>query len=149
MLFAYSFDALDGEINHAIYRLFLSIILRYSSPMDERRRLERFGLRIPASLEVVHSPEEREMLNLLTTNICSGGAFFATSLALPEGTDVKIDLILPLDKLRSLAMEYHRARIELTGKVLRSGSTGMAVTFDPEYVIRPWAGPGGGSEHIS
>ena len=117
--------------------------------MEERRRLERFGLRIPASLEVVHSPEEREMLNLLTTNICSGGAFFHTSLALPEGTEVKIDLILPLDRLRTLTMEYHRAHIELRGKVLRSGITGMAVTFDPEYVIHPWAGPAEGSEPIS
>jgi len=115
--------------------------------MEERRQLERFGLKIPASIVVRGTARKREKLNLLTSNICSGGAFFDTSLALPEGTEVKIDLILPLDRLRTLAVEHPRARIELTGKVLRSGIAGMAVTFDPEYVIQPWAAPGDRSEH--
>lgn len=117
--------------------------------MEEKRRLERFGLKIPASLEVVPSAGQGEMLNLLTSNICSGGAFFDTSLALPEGTEVKIDLVLPLHRLPTISTEYDRARIELTGKVVRSDNEGMAVTFDPEYVIRPWSELGEGSEHNS
>ena len=115
--------------------------------MEERRRLERFGLRIPASIKAFHATQEREMLNLLTSNVCSGGAFFDTTVTLPEGTEVKIDLILPLDRLKTLIEEHKQARIKVTGKVLRSGATGMAVTFDDDYVIRPWGGAGDGPEY--
>ncbi len=115
--------------------------------MEERRRLERFGLRIPASIEAVYSPREKESLNLLTSNVCSGGAYFDTRVTLPEGTEVKIDLILPLDRLRPLVEEHKQARIKVTGKVLRSGATGMAVTFDEDYEILPWGGAVDGTLH--
>ena len=115
--------------------------------MEEKRRLERFGLRIPASIEAVYSHREKESLNLLTSNVCSGGAYFDTSVTLPEGTEVKIDLILPLDRLKSLMEEHKQARIKVTGKVLRSGATGMAVTFDEDYEILPCGGLGEGPEY--
>ena len=115
--------------------------------MEEKRRLERFGLRIPASIEAVYSPREKESLNLLTSNVCSGGAYFDTSVTLPEGTEVKIDLILPLERLKSLIEENTQVRIKVRGKVLRSGTTGMAVTFDEDYEISPCEAPAGGPEY--
>ena len=106
-------------------------------PMEEQRQLERFDLEIPAKIGVIDSGQEEEMLNLLTTNVCSGGAFFHTTQALPEGTPVKIDLILPLEKLRRLKEEHKQVFIKVTGRVLRSESTGMAICFDEDYQIRP------------
>jgi len=103
--------------------------------MVERRRLERFDLVLPAEIEFINEHREERMINLLTTNICSGGAYFYTNQPLPEGTQVKIDLVLPLDKLRKLKKEHKKAFIKVTGKVLRTESEGMAICFDKDYQI--------------
>ena len=62
----------------------------------------RFELEIPGTIELLTQGKERGILNLLTSNICSGGAYFHTTKPIPEGTQVKIDLVLPLDRLKRL-----------------------------------------------
>ena len=109
--------------------------------MKEQRQLERFDLEIPAKIGTMDSSQKEEIFNLQTSNVCSGGAFFYTTRALPEGTPVEIDLILPLEKLRELKEEHKQIFIKVTGRVLRTESTGMAVCFDEDYRIRP-CGPG-------
>ena len=104
----------------------------------EKRRLERYDLRIPAKIEVVTSDQDRETLDLFTSDICSGGAFFHTDQPLPEGTDVKIDLVLPLEEIKKLRENSSHAYIKITGTVLRSEPSGMAVCFNKNYKIQPW-----------
>ena len=104
--------------------------------MKERRKLERFDLKISATIESMTSDQEKRLLNLLTSNICSGGAFFHTTQPLPEGSQVKIDLVLPLDNLKKLKDDCKQAYIMVTGRVLRSESEGMAILFDKNYLIR-------------
>ena len=103
--------------------------------MTEKRRLERFDLHIPATVETLNPDYQEKITNLLTTNICSGGAYFHIIQPLPQGTQVKIDLVLPLDKLRKLKKEHRKVYIRVTGKVLRSESEGMAICFDEDYHI--------------
>ena len=64
--------------------------------MKEKRRLERFDLKMPAKIESTTSDQEEKLLDLLTSNISSGGAFFHTTQPLREGSQVKIDLAYPL-----------------------------------------------------
>jgi len=106
--------------------------------MKERRKLERFDLHIPATIELLITKRDKELIRLLTKNVCSGGAYFHTTKPLPENTQVKIDLILPLDKLKTLKDERKHALIKVTGKVLRSEQEGMAVCFEKDYQIHPW-----------
>ena len=105
----------------------------------EKRKLERFDLEIPAKIEVLARDQKREegVLDLITSDISSGGAFFYTSQPLPEGTDVKIDLVLPLDRLKELQEDCDQVYIMITGTVLRSESEGMAVYFNEDYRILP------------
>ncbi len=106
--------------------------------MREKRNLERFELKVRARIE---GEPGKDTLDLLTSDICSGGAFFHTDQTLPEGTKVRIDLMLPLDHLKKLVAEgYDQAHIQLTGTVLRKESKGMAVCFNKEYSIRPRKG---------
>lgn len=107
--------------------------------MRERRRLERFCFEVPAKIKVAGSAEAKDMLDLATSNICSGGAFFCTMRAFPEGTKVDIDLILHLDKLKELT-GHTRSIVRLEGTIVRSGSTGMAVCFDKDCEIMPFEG---------
>ena len=103
--------------------------------MNDNRRLERFDLEIPAAVEFLALDHEQKILNLSTTNISSGGVYFHTTQPLPKGTQVKIDLVLPLDRLRKLKDECKQAYIKVTGTVLRSESEGMAICFDEDYEI--------------
>ena len=106
--------------------------------MLERRKLERFDLSLPATIRVVApDPErEKEAINLLTKNICEGGAFFDTSQTLPQGTEVKTNLVLPLKGLKFKMIQEDRSYIWAKGVVSRSEPDGMAISFRKGYKIR-------------
>jgi hypothetical protein len=101
---------------------------------DDRRRLERFNLGLPSQLSVDSGPNQ-QVLDLLTRDISSDGAYFHTELPLPIGTEVKIDLIISLDELKKL--ESRKALIKVSGEVVRSEKNGMAICFDKDYKITP------------
>ena len=103
----------------------------------EKRKLERFDIEAQATISVLPSAMEKEPLNLWTRNICSGGAFFATTSPLAVGTDVDVDIVLPLDKFKQLPDAFKNVQIKVTGKVLRTESNGFGVGFFDEYQIRP------------
>ena len=103
--------------------------------MSNQRKVERFDLELPATIELLDEDREEKVYNLLTKNVCSGGAYFHTSQPLPEGTQVKIDLVLPLEKLKKLQKNHKQAYIKVTGKVLRSELEGMAICFDKDFQI--------------
>ena len=103
--------------------------------MKEKRRLERFDLEIPATIQLLALEKEEKIPNLLTCNMCSGGAYFHATRPLPEGIRVKIDLVLPLQRLKGLKEDCKQAYIKVTGRVLRSESEGMAICFDEDYQI--------------
>jgi len=103
--------------------------------MREKRKLERFNLSIPATIELLFSGKEERTLHLQTSDICSGGAYFHTTQPLIEGTQVKVDLALSLEKLGKLQGRHKKAYIKVTGIVLRSESKGMAISFDEQYQL--------------
>ena len=105
--------------------------------MGDRRKIERFKLRLPARLEVVGRYEDVQQatLSLETDNVCSGGAYFTILNPLPQGTSVKIDLLLDFDRI--VTPRHMRPLIKVKGNVVRSERTGMAVRFDKSYQIIP------------
>jgi hypothetical protein len=112
------------------------ISVQKGEAMAEKRRQERFDLVMPAAIELINEAHDERVINLLTTNICSGGAYFHTTQPLPEGTKVKLDLVLPLENLmKKIKKEDKKAFIKVTGKVLRTESEGMAICFDKDYQI--------------
>jgi hypothetical protein len=108
--------------------------------MKERRKLERFDFEVPAQIKGVVSDEKGEMCDLSTTNICAGGAFFRTADPFPEGTKVKMQLVLPLDRIKEL-VGHDRVNVRVEGTVIRCGSAGMAVCFNEDYQILPLQNP--------
>lgn len=110
--------------------------------MLEKRKLQRFDLKIPAKIEYLSGNSDRDVLDLMTSNICSGGAYIPTNQPLPEGTKVKVDLVLPLGGIKKLFWEYDQADIKVTGRVIRREHRGMAISFNKDYSIRPRKGNG-------
>jgi len=102
----------------------------------ERRDMERFDLELSALLSINDESGNPRAFEVTTRNICSGGAFFKTDNPLPVGTDVKINLILPLEKFKT--GQRNRSRIEGSGSVIRTDQQGMAVCFNKRYKIEPY-----------
>ena len=107
--------------------------------MEEKRVYERFDLKVPARLGIVGSDRgEADEVSLTTVNICAGGAFFITETPLPQGTRVKMDFVLSIEKLKEL-LDSH-CRIKVRGEVIRTDQSGIAVRFDEDYEIIPVKG---------
>ena len=102
----------------------------------ERRKMERFSLELPTCLLVTNESKKPESIELVSSNVCAGGAFYKTEKPLPLGTELRIDFIIPLDKFKNL--EGKRSRIEVLGSVIRTDQQGMAICFDEKYKILPY-----------
>ena len=103
--------------------------------MKYKRKLERFGLNAHAKIIPIDSNREKSAFDLVTSNICAGGAFFYTSCSIPEGTQVDVAVVLPLDKLEVLKDSSKQIHLRISGKVVRTEADGIAVCFDRKYQI--------------
>ena len=103
----------------------------------ERRRLERFDLQVPAKIEVLSSADTVPITELLTRDICAGGAYFPTKAPLPPGTKVKLDILLPLRNVSAIS-DNTRGLIKVNGTVIGSGLAGRASGVDEGYLITPF-----------
>ena len=100
--------------------------------MRERRKYERFALRLPARIEDLTS-DRSQVLNLTTSVISAAGGFFRTKESISEGTNVRVRLTIVSKRLRELTDT--KGLIEVEGKVVRTSSTGIAICFDGECQI--------------
>ena len=102
---------------------------------SDRRRIERFDLELPATLIWTEKEKENESIEMMTSNICTDGVFFKTNTPLTVGTNVKLDIILPLDKFKNV--KYKKSHIHVSGSVIRKDQRGMAIRLDKKYKISP------------
>jgi hypothetical protein len=105
----------------------------------DQRRNERFRLRVPASIVQAGEVEDNNAFGLVTSDICSGGAYFQTDAPLPVGTKVKIEMILDIDRLK--LTKAKKACIRVSGSVIRATKTGMAICFADNFTISPLKEP--------
>lgn len=94
--------------------------------------MERFELQLPANVSSADS-EAVEALELITSDVCAGGAFIETDRPLPLEAEVKVNLVFPLDRLRKI--KANKVEIDLKGAVIRATDQGMAVCFGPGYTM--------------
>jgi len=106
--------------------------------MKDRRKLERFNLKLRGEITVKTPDQMKRVFHFRTRDISSGGAFFYGVDPLPEGTPVQINLILSIDKLKKLMGA--QAHVEISGIVKRSEPSGMAICFHRDYQMMPRKG---------
>jgi hypothetical protein len=99
------------------------------------RRVARFDLELTACLSANDNGENGKSIELMTRNICAGGAYFLTDRPMSKGTEVEMDLILELDRFQELGSR--QSHIHVSGSVIRTDQQGMAVCFDRKYRITP------------
>lgn len=102
----------------------------------QKRSMERFPIELPARIALVGEEHaDAGILELTTRDISSRGAFFKASQSIAAETPVEIDLVLPLDRLREI--KGKKARVRISGTVVRAEAGGFAIRFDADYQIEP------------
>ena len=104
-------------------------------PENKKRAHERYPLEVNIRIGPAFEcdPEEQECYQ--TINVSAGGALLRTSKPLPVGTELTIELELPLEVIQNMLTK--RAKIMLNGSVVRLEDDGMAVSFDRKYSVSP------------
>ena len=102
------------------------------SKVTEKRISERHGLEMPAEIRITDTSADAEVcLNLKTKDISSSGAFLKGPAAVEVGTEMKISLEIPLEKLRNVTSRV--AHVTLNGAVVRVSDRGFALSFDDKH----------------
>ena len=101
-------------------------------PGLDKRKKERFSLQLPALLTPVRE-KTCAPIELLTGDVCDGGAYFHIDQPLGVGTKVEVELIVSIEELKKL--DGKLAHIKVSGSVIRKDSRGMAVSFGKKYKI--------------
>ena len=102
---------------------------------SDRRKMERFELKLPTKLTWTGKDKEQKSIELMTSNVCAGGAYLMTNSPLPMGTRVKTAITLNLDRLSEL--KHRLSVVNVSGDVIRTDQQGMAIRFDRKYKILP------------
>ena len=109
---------------------------------EERRSLERFRLEVPARIRMVQSQSKPDTdaveTDGLTRDISSGGAFVKGGQPFALGTEIAIQLKLPLAKFKP-PENAKDVQIDVSGRVIRTESDGFGVCFGDQYEIKPYA----------
>ena len=94
----------------------------------EKSTSERASLQLPHKFSAISGREEQGGYEFTIGNDCTGYAFIDAPQPLPEDTQVKIDLVMPLDKLKLLKGKSIRVRIP--GEMVRNDKDRSTINFD-------------------
>ena len=99
----------------------------------KRRKHARYPTPLPVKLEIL-TPSGKHILNLVTSNVCAGGALCDTDRIFPIGAEVKVSLIVQSEGVQKKTGA--RTLIKVNGRVARCGPEGMAIRFSKDYTIQ-------------
>lgn len=101
--------------------------------MRDNRKLERFNMKIPSQVRSFEEEPKKTILDLITENVSSGGAFYSTPAPFPKGTRVNVSMALPLKRMQVIEDQPKSVLVTIDGKVLRTSKIGMAVRFNKQF----------------
>ncbi len=94
--------------------------------MDNLRQFERFPLNLPVRAEV-YTSDTKQVFDLKTRDISASGAFVYTSEQFPNGTNIKLNLVVPNDRIKQVTGA--ESLLDCEGQVVRSTAKGVAIHF--------------------
>lgn len=104
---------------------------------QERRRLQRFELDIPAHVFARNTaPNVERVFHSHTRDISASGAFIYVDQAPGLGTRVRVELELVIDSLPVLLNVPEKVRISVKGKVVRYTDDGVGVLFNSQLKFK-------------
>ena len=104
--------------------------------MKDKRKFERFEIKVPARIEIPGQEGRIEKLDLETHDLSAGGTFIKLGDSMLEGCEVKIDIVLSFEELRTETDPNGSLILSTTGHVVRSGPDGVAIRFNENYEFK-------------
>jgi hypothetical protein len=101
--------------------------------MREKRKMARFNLQLPTRVSVSGKDKVQKPIELISKNICAGGGFFETDKSFPNGTKLKLEILLAPKYMKK--KKEKEAIVRVGGSVARSNEKGMAIRFDEHFKI--------------
>lgn len=105
-------------------------------PGREKRKQDRFPLVVPVKL-TMRNGNGPAVLQMRTRDISSAGAFLEGHGSIYVGALVRVELLLTVQGLLDVIQADSGARVQVTGRVIRSTKDGFAVEFSRRYKIQP------------
>ena len=101
--------------------------------MPEKRNFIRFDREVPAKFQL-KALEDESVHYVRTKNICAGGAFLETNQIFSEGSEMFVEIVLPMEN-KSCFNSNNHCFVKLKGNVVRSEPAGIALSFHKEFQI--------------
>lgn len=111
--------------------------------MQDKRKIERFYLKLPSQIKISEGGADETILELATENVSSEGAFYPDAVPFPAGTRVTVRMALPLKRFQVIQDLPESVLVTIDGKILRTSDIGTAVRFNKHYTFDqpPASGP--------
>ncbi len=106
------------------------------SLMREKRQFERFDIQVPAVVKIPGDNGNTVKLDLKTHNLSAGGTFVKLGESLSLGCEVKIDIMLSFEELKTPIDPLGSLILSTTGRVVRSDPNGVAICFNENYEFK-------------
>jgi len=103
--------------------------------MVDKRKFERFDLNVPSRVEISTNDGESEIFDIETNTLSAGGISFKCGKTLPKGSQVKMEISLHFEELKTPEDPDGTLVISATGHVLRSEPEGVAIIFNEDFDI--------------
>ncbi len=100
--------------------------------MNDQRQFERFSLTLPVRAETYNS-NKKQVFDLKTRDISASGVFLYTPEPFSKGTNFKLNLAVPNDRIKKLTGA--ESLIDCEGPVVRTTPAGVAIHFTRECQI--------------
>ena len=94
--------------------------------MDNLRQFERFPLNLPVRAEV-YTSDTKQVFDLKIRDISASGVFVYTSEQFPNGTNIKLNLVVPNGRIKQITGT--ESLLDCEGEVVRSTAKGVAIHF--------------------
>lgn len=103
--------------------------------MKDQRRFERYDIDVASRIEFITSRRKRKVIESHVVDLSAVGGFLPHVKSLPLTQLLKVDIFLPFVRSNSSLEEHELITMTVTGQVVRSGSSGTAITFTEEYLF--------------
>lgn len=104
--------------------------------MKNTRRFERFDIGVPVRIELIQSRRKRKVIKTYISDLSAIGVFLPELKSLPVGQMLRADIYFLFEGPNPSCQEgYELVTMTVTGRVVRSGSTGTGIAFNEDYGV--------------
>lgn len=104
--------------------------------MKDTRRFEGVDIDAPVQIELIQPCRKRKVIKTYISDLSAAGAFLPELKSLPVGQILKADIYFLFEGPNPSCQEgYELVTMTVTGRVVRSGSTGTGIAFNEDYGV--------------